>query len=229
MRQIARGSDEFHEPVTVDMSPDGEVAVIEVPLAGTGTDDTSMARRRVAPRRRRAAVPPACARPGGRRDRLHRRLGDFNNLMSSRIWFVFGFVFRMAFLLLLVIFRSIVIPLKAIALNLLSAAAALGIVSGVPGRQPRGAADLPRHGGDHGGAPDHAVRDPVRPVDGLPRVPPQPHQGGPGPAASAPPHAVVTASVHGRCGDRRGDRWCGLRGFRDASFIDLSSSAWAWA
>ena len=43
MRQIARDSDQFNEPVTIDRSPDGQVAVIEVPLAGSGNDDTSLA------------------------------------------------------------------------------------------------------------------------------------------------------------------------------------------
>jgi RND superfamily putative drug exporter len=56
---------------------------------------------------------------------------DFNDLMASRIWLVFAFVFSMAFLLLLVTFRSIVIPIKAILLNVLSVAAALGIVTWV--------------------------------------------------------------------------------------------------
>src|ERR687898_825923 len=56
---------------------------------------------------------------------------DFNELMGERIWYVFAFVFAMAFLLLLVTFRSIVIPIKAILLNVLSVAAALGIVTWV--------------------------------------------------------------------------------------------------
>ena len=56
---------------------------------------------------------------------------DFNDLMASRIWYVFAFVFAMAFVLLLVTFRSIVIPIKAILLNVLSVAAALGIVTWV--------------------------------------------------------------------------------------------------
>ena len=47
--------------------------------------------------------------------------------MSSRIGYVV--VFAVAFLLLLVTFRSIVIPIKAIALNALSVSAALGIVT----------------------------------------------------------------------------------------------------
>jgi uncharacterized membrane protein YdfJ with MMPL/SSD domain len=54
---------------------------------------------------------------------------DFNDLMASRIWYVFAFVFAMAFVLLLLTFRSIVIPIKAILLNILSVAAAMGIVT----------------------------------------------------------------------------------------------------
>ncbi len=53
---------------------------------------------------------------------------DFNSLMQSRIAWVFAFVLSAAFVLLLVTFRSIVIPLKAIALNLLSVGAAYGLL-----------------------------------------------------------------------------------------------------
>ena len=41
---------------------------------------------------------------------------------------VFAFVLALAFLLLLVTFRSIVIPIKAIVLNLLSVGAAYGVL-----------------------------------------------------------------------------------------------------
>jgi anti-anti-sigma factor len=53
---------------------------------------------------------------------------DFNDLLSARAPLVFVFVLGLAFMLLLVVFRSIVIPLKAIALNLLSVAAAYGVL-----------------------------------------------------------------------------------------------------
>ena len=53
---------------------------------------------------------------------------DFNDTMKSHAPLVFAFVLSAAFLLLLVTFRSIVIPLKAILLNLLSVAAAYGVV-----------------------------------------------------------------------------------------------------
>jgi RND superfamily putative drug exporter len=51
---------------------------------------------------------------------------DAIDLLLSRAWMVLVFVLGTSFLLLLVMFRSIVIPLKAIALNLLGTAAAFG-------------------------------------------------------------------------------------------------------
>ncbi len=53
---------------------------------------------------------------------------DFNDSMVSHLPVVFGFVILAAFLLLLVTFRSIVVPIKAIALNLLSVGAAYGVM-----------------------------------------------------------------------------------------------------
>ena len=48
--------------------------------------------------------------------------------MKSRAPLVFAFVLGLAFVLLLVGFRSIVVPLKAIVLNLLSVGAAYGVL-----------------------------------------------------------------------------------------------------
>ena len=53
---------------------------------------------------------------------------DFNDVMKSRLPIVFAFVLGLAFILLLVTFRSIVIPIKAIVLNLLSVGAAYGVL-----------------------------------------------------------------------------------------------------
>ncbi len=132
MRQIARDSDQFNEPVTIDRSPDGQVAVIEVPLAGTGNDETSLA---AVDTLRQDVVPEVLPSVSGGElvgvTGFTAGSSDFNDLMASRIWYVFAFVFAMAFVLLLVTFRSIVIPIKAIALNILSVAAAMGIVTWV--------------------------------------------------------------------------------------------------
>jgi RND superfamily putative drug exporter len=51
---------------------------------------------------------------------------DFNDSMASHLPLVFGFVILSAFLLLLFTFRSLVVPIKAIVLNLLSVGAAYG-------------------------------------------------------------------------------------------------------
>ena len=53
---------------------------------------------------------------------------DFTDAMYRSMPYVFGFVLGLAFLLLLVMFRSIVIPVKAILLNLLSVASAFGVL-----------------------------------------------------------------------------------------------------
>ena len=131
LRQVARSSDQFHEPVTVDMSPDGQVAVLEVPLAGSGTNDASMNALETL---RDDTVPQVVSPAVGSGEVVGvsgftAGSADFNELMSERIWWVFGFVFLMAFLLLMVTFRSIVIPIKAIVLNVMSVAAAMGIVT----------------------------------------------------------------------------------------------------
>ncbi len=56
------------------------------------------------------------------------RTRDFTDGLSAHAPLVFAFVLAAAFLLLLITFRSIVIPLKAITLNLLSVGAAYGVL-----------------------------------------------------------------------------------------------------
>ncbi len=53
---------------------------------------------------------------------------DYNALVKANAPIVFAFVLGLAFLLLLVTFRSLVIPIKAIVLNLLSVGAAYGVL-----------------------------------------------------------------------------------------------------
>ena len=53
---------------------------------------------------------------------------DFSSKLKSRLPLIFAFVFGLAFLLLLVTFRSIVIPITAIVLNLMSVGAAYGML-----------------------------------------------------------------------------------------------------
>ena len=98
---------------------------------------------------------------------------DSASQLNSRLPLIFAFVFGLAFLLLLVTFRSIVIPIKAILLNLLSVGAAYGVLVLVfqngHGESLLGFTVERRRGELAAAVP---VRGPVRPLDGLPRVHP---------------------------------------------------------
>ena len=53
---------------------------------------------------------------------------DFSDLLASRLPYFFAIVLLLSFLLLMVVFRSVLVPLKAVVMNLLSIGAAYGIV-----------------------------------------------------------------------------------------------------
>jgi RND superfamily putative drug exporter len=128
LRAETSPSDLFEQPVTVDVSPDRSATIVEVPIAGDGTDDTSY---EALAELRNDVVPNTIGQVAGTETNVTGFTAgsdDFNQLMEDRVPIVFGFVFAMAFALLLVTFRSIVIPLKAILLNLLSVGAAYGVV-----------------------------------------------------------------------------------------------------
>ncbi|NPC42628.1 MMPL family transporter [Nocardioides sp. zg-1230] len=56
---------------------------------------------------------------------------DIADLLATRLWLVVGFVVGISVLLLGLVFRSVVVPLKAAAMNLLSIGAAYGAVTAV--------------------------------------------------------------------------------------------------
>jgi anti-anti-sigma factor len=125
-RAVATGL--MSDPVTIVNSRDRTVAQVNVPLAGDGTDDTS---NRALETLRNDVIPQTVGRlPGAQAPVTGLTAGsfDFNELIKSRAPWVFVFVLSLAFLLLLVTFRSIVIPAKAIILNLLSVGAAYGVL-----------------------------------------------------------------------------------------------------
>jgi RND superfamily putative drug exporter len=53
---------------------------------------------------------------------------DFSDYLASRLPYFFGAVLAVSFLLLMVVFRSLLVPLKAVIMNLLSIGAAYGVV-----------------------------------------------------------------------------------------------------
>jgi uncharacterized membrane protein YdfJ with MMPL/SSD domain len=126
-RAVATGN--FNAPVDVRVSPDDHVALVNVPMKGNGTDDQSMAA--LADLRDGIVGQTVGNAPGVKEayvSGMAAQSKDWNDLMKARAPIVFAFVLTLAFLLLLVTFRSIVIPIKAIILNLLSVAAAYGVL-----------------------------------------------------------------------------------------------------
>jgi RND superfamily putative drug exporter len=114
-------------PISTQQSSDHRVETVSIPLAGNGTNTTSD----VALARVRALVPATVGAVSGVEAGVTGDTAgtvDFNSTMNSHLPIVFAFVLGMAFLLLLLTFRSIVIPLQAIMLNLLSVAAAYGLL-----------------------------------------------------------------------------------------------------
>jgi RND superfamily putative drug exporter len=113
----------------VTLSEDSTVASVTVPIAGTGSDDRSKA---ALSNIREDLIPGAFDGVDGVQVSVGGQTaetGDFNDRMHERLPLVFVFVLGLAFILMLVTFRSIVIPLKAIALNLLSVGAAYGVLT----------------------------------------------------------------------------------------------------
>jgi RND superfamily putative drug exporter len=131
LRRAALANDQMGGPVTLTVSPDHRLARVEIPLEGNGTDARS---ERALTTLRDRLIPSTVERPPGVDAYVTGATADskdFNDRMRARLPFVFAFVLGLAFLLLLHTFRSIVIPLKAIALNMLSVGAAYGILTWV--------------------------------------------------------------------------------------------------
>ncbi len=116
------------EPIMVTTSPDHTVANVAIPLAGNGDNPRSLAALRTL---RQTVLPATLGHLDGAQYAVTGQTAgtkDFNDLMKQRMGFVIAFVLALAFILLLATFRSIVIPITAICLNLLSVGAAYGLL-----------------------------------------------------------------------------------------------------
>jgi RND superfamily putative drug exporter len=133
LEQRALATGRFRTPAEVSVSADGTVAQVNLPMAGDGADADST---RALADLRETLIPATIGAIDGAQASVTGMTAateDFNRLMQSRAPWVFVFVLTLAFLLLLVTFRSIVVPIKAIVLNLLSVAAAYGVLTWVFG------------------------------------------------------------------------------------------------
>ena len=103
---------------------------------------------------------------------------DYSEVINQWLPIVLAFVLGLSFILLTLVFRSVVLSATAVILNLLSVGAAYGLLvlvfqKGV-GAEP---ARIPTGGARRGLGPGVPVLGALRPLDGLPRLPAQPDQG----------------------------------------------------
>jgi uncharacterized membrane protein YdfJ with MMPL/SSD domain len=128
LRTKVDDSNAFLPGTEVIYSKDGTVAQINVPTAGSGNDAPSTHALGVL---RDQIIPATVGGVEGTTVNVSGEAAsseDFASQLKSRLPLIFAFVFGLAFLLMLVTFRSIVIPIKAIILNLLSVGAAYGVL-----------------------------------------------------------------------------------------------------
>jgi RND superfamily putative drug exporter len=108
------------------LSPGGDAAVISAyPVSSPQSASTT----NLVEHLRDTVLPPLEARTGATVyvGGATATFIDFSSVLSSKLWLFIGVVVALSALLLLVVFRSLLIPLQAALMNLLSIGAALGV------------------------------------------------------------------------------------------------------
>jgi RND superfamily putative drug exporter len=128
LRRQALATGVMKSPIRTTVNRAHTVETIDVPLVGSGQDTSAVQALKVL---RTQVIPATVGHLEGTQAAVTGETAgdvDFTAAMHSHMPIVFAFVLGLAFLLLLLTFRSIVVPLKAIALNLLSVGAAYGVL-----------------------------------------------------------------------------------------------------
>jgi RND superfamily putative drug exporter len=115
-------------PIRTTVNGAHTIAQVDIPLAGSGDDARSLAALYAL---RDDVIPATLGQVAGAQYAVTGETAgdaDFTASVRSHAPIVFAFVLGLAFLLLLITFRPIVIPIKAILLNLLSVGAAYGVL-----------------------------------------------------------------------------------------------------
>ncbi|MDP6402293.1 MAG: MMPL family transporter [SAR202 cluster bacterium] len=118
----------FGTPLPEEVSAQRDLLLLSVPVAGDSAEDVA---QDAITRLRSEYIPAAFGTAPGTQVYVTGETAfnlDFFTQATSAAWIVFPFVLGVSFLLLMVVFRSIVVPLKAILLNLLSVGATYGIL-----------------------------------------------------------------------------------------------------
>jgi putative drug exporter of the RND superfamily len=116
-------------PITVTPVASGRGLVIEVPLAGNGSSNVS---NNALLALRNQVLPQTIGKVSGVTFAVTGNTAttyDWSTTLRTRTPIVFGVVAGLAFLVLMCAFRSVVIPLVSVVLNLLSVGAAYGVIT----------------------------------------------------------------------------------------------------
>jgi RND superfamily putative drug exporter len=115
-------------PVQTQTAESGNLALLTVPVNGDAVGDLALDKVREL---RGSLIPGAFDGTGASVYVTGQTAGnlDYIDIVNSYFPWVVALVLSLSFLLLLVAFRSVVIPLKAILMNLLSVGAAYGLVT----------------------------------------------------------------------------------------------------
>jgi RND superfamily putative drug exporter len=137
--EVAAGLEAFQERAAAEtdlvvgeprlsVGEDGHTALVNVPVAGTGSDDESTEAVEFL---RDTAIPATLGAVSGAEVNVTGEAAqsiDQDKQLASSMPIVFGFVLALTFLIMLVTFRSVVIPVGTIVLNMLSVGAAYGVL-----------------------------------------------------------------------------------------------------
>jgi uncharacterized membrane protein YdfJ with MMPL/SSD domain len=126
LKRQAIATGQFSKPTHVDYSNDGTIALVSIAMQGDGVDDKALTALQTL---RKTVIPATVGKLGGADVGVTGNTAkqkDSNGQMKHAAPFVFAFVLTLAFLLMLLTFRSVVVAIKAVVLNLLSVAAAYG-------------------------------------------------------------------------------------------------------
>ena len=127
---VVRDDPSLGSPAEPQISEDGTAALVEIPLAGAAVDTQSEAATSVIERLRSEYVPAAfegtdaTVLVGGESAFIK----DFFDVSDRYNPIILALVLALSFVLLTVVFRSLVVPAKAIVMNLLSVGAAYGLI-----------------------------------------------------------------------------------------------------
>jgi RND superfamily putative drug exporter len=125
----AAADDAFAKPQPPVTSDDGSVTLVRIPFTGAASDAQSEAAVQAITRLRDQYVPEAFgANSGVLVGGDTATVKDFFDISDSYTPLIIALVLGLSFVLLTVVFRSVVVPAKAIVMNLLSVGAAYGLI-----------------------------------------------------------------------------------------------------